>query len=99
MPHCCSRNTLFRWLPLYNFAVMGVTLAYQAPLDELFHWHSGSGKEVRWVALCRALLTASGVMAGVTGLADLGPGSEMKPAGGSGEQPGRINPQRARQLS
>ena len=29
-------NTLFKWLPVYNFAVMLVTLAYQAPLARLF---------------------------------------------------------------
>ena len=28
---------LFRWLPLYNFAVMLISLAYQAPLQNLWH--------------------------------------------------------------
>lgn len=28
-----ERQALFRWLPLYNFAVMAVTLAYQAPFN------------------------------------------------------------------
>jgi len=29
-------NTLFRWLPAYNFAVMLLTLAYQAPWPAIF---------------------------------------------------------------
>ena len=28
-----ERQSLFRWLPLYNFTVMLVTLAYQAPFN------------------------------------------------------------------
>lgn len=33
-------NRLFKWLPLYNFLVMLITLAYQAPWPELFGKHS-----------------------------------------------------------
>jgi len=29
-------NRLFRWLPIYNFAVMLVTLAYQAPWPTIY---------------------------------------------------------------
>lgn len=28
-----ERQSLFRWLPLYNFTVMLITLAYQAPFN------------------------------------------------------------------
>lgn len=28
-----ERGVLFKWLPLYNFLVMAVTLAYQAPFN------------------------------------------------------------------
>ena len=27
---------MFKWLPVYNFLVMFVTLAYQAPFERLF---------------------------------------------------------------
>ena len=28
----------FRWLPVYNFGVMLLTLAYQAPFEQIFDW-------------------------------------------------------------
>lgn len=31
-----ERQTLFRWLPLYNFAVMLLTLLYQSPFDDIW---------------------------------------------------------------
>lgn len=31
-----ERQTLFRWLPLYNFAVMLLTLLYQSPFEDLW---------------------------------------------------------------
>ena len=35
---------LFRWLPLYNFGVMLLSLAYQAPLQQL--WHGDPHRQV-----------------------------------------------------
>ena len=40
---------LFRWLPLYNFGVMLVSLAYQAPLQQL--WHGDPHRQVRGALL------------------------------------------------
>ena len=40
---------LFRWLPLYNFGVMLLSLAYQAPLQQL--WHGESHRQVRGLGL------------------------------------------------
>ena len=35
-------NRLFKWLPIYNFIVMLITLAYQAPLLEISEkWDAG----------------------------------------------------------
>ena len=31
-----ERQSLFRWLPLYNFAVMLLTIAYQAPFENIW---------------------------------------------------------------
>lgn len=31
-----ERQTLFRWLPLYNFAVMLLTLLYQSPFEDIW---------------------------------------------------------------
>lgn len=39
---------LFRWLPLYNFGVMLVSLAYQAPLQRL--WHGEPHRQV-WASV------------------------------------------------
>ncbi len=36
---------LFRWLPLYNFGVMLLSLAYQAPLQNL--WHGTPHRQVQ----------------------------------------------------
>ena len=38
------RNGLFMWLPLYNFAVMAVVLAYQAPFEDVWDWPLDDGK-------------------------------------------------------
>ena len=44
-------NRLFKWLPIYNFIVMLITLAYQAPLPEISEkWDLG-----RQVSTARAL--------------------------------------------
>ena len=40
---------LFWWLPLYNFGVMLLSLAYQAPLQQL--WHGDPHRQVRGQAL------------------------------------------------
>lgn len=31
-----ERQALFRWLPLYNFAVMLLTLLYQSPFEDIW---------------------------------------------------------------
>jgi piezo-type mechanosensitive ion channel component 1/2 len=33
-----ARNRLFFWLPLYNFAVLFVCLAYNAPIEDIWNW-------------------------------------------------------------
>jgi hypothetical protein len=37
------RNSLFAWLPLYNFAVMAIVLAYQAPFEDVWDWPLDDG--------------------------------------------------------
>eukprot|EP00887_Chlorella_sp_A99_P004668 scaffold4.g4668.t1 len=41
------RNSLFFYLPLYNYLVMLVTLLYQAPLEKLFNWRIDPDSEAR----------------------------------------------------
>lgn len=38
------KNSLFWWLPAYNFAVMMVALAYQAPFEDVWDWSLDDGK-------------------------------------------------------
>lgn len=37
------RNSLFAWLPLYNFVVMAIVLAYQAPFADVWDWPLDDG--------------------------------------------------------
>ena len=43
-------SALFRWLPLYNFGVMLLSLAYQAPLQAL--WHGNPHRQVPLNIFC-----------------------------------------------
>jgi len=49
---------LFRWLPLYNFGVMLLSLAYQAPLQNL--WHGTPHRQVNIVTVLMPILNAHG---------------------------------------
>ena len=49
---------LFRWLPLYNFGVMLLSLAYQAPLQNL--WHGTPHRQVNIVTVLMPVLNAHG---------------------------------------
>ncbi len=49
---------LFRWLPLYNFGVMLLSLAYQAPLQNL--WHGTPHRQVNRVVVWMSISNAHG---------------------------------------
>ncbi len=49
---------LFRWLPLYNFGVMLLSLAYQAPLQNL--WHGTPHRQVMRVVIFEPILNGPG---------------------------------------
>lgn len=46
-----ERQALFRWLPLYNFAVMLLTLLYQSPFEDIWG-HSLAPSLVRHFLSC-----------------------------------------------
>lgn len=52
-PNAHSARRAFWWLPLYNFLVMLVTLAYQAPFEDILDWQidpdqKASGLVIEW---------------------------------------------------
>ncbi len=49
---------LFRWLPLYNFGVMLLSLAYQAPMQNL--WHGTPHRQVNRVVVWMSISNAHG---------------------------------------
>ncbi len=58
-------NRLFRWLPSYNFAVMLLTLAYQAPWPAIFGSKHRSGfNEVNSFPVCLVLALRKSTLSG-----------------------------------